>query len=160
MLRLTKSVQDLKVIRQIKLISNAKRVSRGTQTLHWTWSVNIQDQGVQCNMKKPTSDARNQTETIVESNDSTPSDTTEESDSTSYSETSDESDYTLYSESAEETDTTCYSGATEVISDTAEESNSISDMEEYENKMDTQDNEIERWFNRIEFKIYLEVSKM
>ena len=158
MLKLTKSVQDLKVIRQIKLISNVKRVCRGTQTPHWTWSLDIEDRGVQCNMNKLTTNASNQT------NGSTSSDTAEESDGEYSSDTTEASDETFFSCTTEASDETFSSGTIDETDDTfiPDTTDDTTDLyydptiptyiiNENENNMDTLDLEIEQWFNRIEF---------
>lgn len=65
--KLPKSVQDYKIIRQIKLVSNEKRVSQGTQTNHWTSTVGLVDQEIQCDIQIPSCDVSTETETTVES---------------------------------------------------------------------------------------------
>lgn len=63
---LSKIVIEYRVVRQMKIVSNEKRVSRGMQTMDWTWSVDINDQGIQVDLKKASCDAINQTEIISE----------------------------------------------------------------------------------------------
>ena len=120
--------------------------------MHWTWTVNLEDQGTQCQLEKPTCDATNQTETMLKSVHISPPDTEKivgamiESPSdtdtvgTSYSEASsspEDSDETFYSGTTEDSDDTYHSGTTEDSDD------SISDSHETD--------ELENWFNRIEF---------
>lgn len=65
----------------MKFVSNEKRISRATQTLHWSWTVDLVDKGIQCEFEKPTCNASNQTEPLKGPDDISCSDTTKELDS-------------------------------------------------------------------------------
>lgn len=42
-------------------------MSQGTQTDHWTWTVGLVDQEIQCDIQTPSCDVTTETETTVES---------------------------------------------------------------------------------------------
>lgn len=54
-MNLPKSVEDYKIIRQVRLVSNEMRISKATQTMHWSWTVDLEDKEIQCELStKPT----------------------------------------------------------------------------------------------------------